>query len=625
MPGKTRPYEQFGPFILFKKLESDPLGDLWRAGRIDDRHLGPLVVLRRLTGGNREALAQSAEAARSIAPLLAGTSFVKDQVIDVANGIPYVAHEYGSGRSLRHVIDRARGGAGVIPNPIPIDQAILIAEKVALSLATTADLRHAGVRLAHGGLIPQFIWISDEGDIRVAGQCLGRGLIASLKEGKTGSTFGRYFSPEVRVSGEPTQASEVYAMGAILFLLLTGNEPPDALHVSAFAQSVRAAKTMSGDPLPDDVRAIVDKSLSIDPSRRFGSIGDMKQALSALAHSGKYSATTFNLAFYLSSLLKKEVEGETIEREKESKVNIAPYLEPYVELAPPPLPFAGAKAPKSKTALYASAAVLAIAVAGTGYWMIKPTTQAVAATPKRVATPVGKPVAAAAMILPPTTAASTSVDPAAQKKAFEAAVSQKMQEEMTKLQAEFNKQQKKASPRVQDAPPPVLTASASPQKAPQVVDDRAPSAAALDERRMASRQETTTQPIQNPASMQSSSAEIQPQPQPAAPVVVAPPAIKEGDVVNFDELDERPQVISRPQLRYPILAMRQKVETSLILTVLISETGNVLDVKLLKGDPRFGFNDEATRLLRSTRFRPAMKDGKRVKTWIPQPVDFKLQ
>ena len=68
MPGKTRPYEQFGPFILFKKLESDALGDLWRAARIDDRHLGPLVALRRLTGGNRETLTQSADDAEHRSP-----------------------------------------------------------------------------------------------------------------------------------------------------------------------------------------------------------------------------------------------------------------------------------------------------------------------------------------------------------------------------------------------------------------------------------------------------------------------------------------------------------------------------------------------------------------------------
>ena len=62
----------------------------------------------------------------------------------------------------------------------------------------------------------------------------------------------------------------------------------------------------------------------------------MKQAISALANGGKYSATTFNLAFYLSSLLKKEMESEAADREKEAKVNVAPYVEtPRTTPGPP--------------------------------------------------------------------------------------------------------------------------------------------------------------------------------------------------------------------------------------------------------------------------------------------------
>src|SRR4051794_15201110 len=126
MPSKNRPYEQFGSFILFKKLESDALGDLWRAGRIDGTQLGRVATLRRLTGGKREAFVAAANEARALAPLLTGTTFAKEQVIDVMNGTPFIAHEYGGGRSLRHIVDRARGANGTTPNPIPLDQTIVI-------------------------------------------------------------------------------------------------------------------------------------------------------------------------------------------------------------------------------------------------------------------------------------------------------------------------------------------------------------------------------------------------------------------------------------------------------------------------------------------------------------------
>jgi TonB family protein len=630
MASRTRPYEQFGPFILFKKLETDALSDLWRAGRIDGDKLAGLVALRRLTGGNREALAQNAAEARNVAPLLTGTSFVKNQAIDVVESVPVIWHDYGGGRSLRHIVDRARGGSGVSTNPIPIDQAIVIAEKIALSLATTVEQRYAGSRLTHGALIPQFVWISDDGEIRVAGQHLGKGMVASLRDAKVAAEIARYFSPECQSSGDAAKASDVYSMGAVFFLLTTGSEPPDAVDGSAFAQTIRASKTMTGQPIPDDVRTILEKSLALDPAARFASIGDMKQALSALAHSGKYSATTFNLAFYLSSLLKKEMEGEGIDREKESKVSLTPYLFP-----PVPAPtFAAVTQPqrKARLPLYIAAAVLVAAIGAGGVVMTMKSgaTQAASAptpAPIRPRPKIEPPPVLAASASTTTTTSAPAVDSAAEKKAFEDAVNQKLQEEMMKLQAQFNKNLQQQ--RAKNAP--VATESIAAPVTPrsvQVAEDRPPSAAALDERRLASRPEpaavlptvaitsTTTQP------------QVQPQQPPPAPVPApAPaqvPAVREGDVVDFTDLDSAPRPLAPPRPIYPAMAMRQRIQATIFVTALVSENGDVIDVKVLQGDPRFGLNDAAVRAMRITKFTVPMKDGKRVRTWFPQTINFRM-
>ena len=634
MPSKNRPYEQFGSFILFKRLESDALGDLWRAARIDGAQLGRTVALRRLLGGKRDAFVAAAGEARALAPLLTGTTFAKEQTIDVLGGVPFIAHEYGGGRSLRHIVDRARGANGTTPNPVPLDQAIVIAEKVALSLATTADLRYMGNRLAHGGLIPQFIWIADDGEIRVAGQQLGKAMIASLPDPKFHAEFGRYFAPEYQTLGEPTKTSEVYSMGAILYLLVTGNEPPEATTTSAFANTIHAAKTATGQPVPDEIRVLIHKSLNIDPAVRFPSIAEMKQAISALAHGGKYSATTFNLAFYLSNLLKKEMEGESIEREKEAKVNAAAYAETVnaAPVAPTPIamtsPFTDARPKKSKMGLLAAAAaVVVIAGGGAAWYMLQPKTAA--AKPAAVAQkPAPAPVVKAQIAAPPlisstpapAVAAAGAADPAAQKKAFEAAVEQKLQEEMMKLQSEYTKSLKQQQSK--NAPVQTASMTTSPQTSAAGADESGPSAAQLDSRRLASRQETTT----TPPPLQQQQAAPPPVTQSVAETAPAPvvPSVHEGDVVDFTQLDTPPQMLNAVKPDYPRLAMQQKATASIVVSALISETGQVLDVKVLKGDGRFGFNDAAVRAMRATRFSPAMKDGKHVKTWRPQLFQFTL-
>jgi TonB family protein len=642
MAAKNRPYEQFGSFILFKKLETDALGDLWRAGRIEGSQLGEVVALRRLTGGNREAFVSSAGGARQVVPQLTGTSFAKHQEIDIVNGVPYIAHEYGGGRSLRHIIDRARGGNGVSPNPLPIDQAIVIAEKVALSLSTIADLKMADRKLAHGALVPQFIWINDDGEIRVAGQQLGGGFFASLRDAAFASHFGRYFSPEYRTNGEPTKASEVFALGAILYLLITGSEPPDAMTASAFMLAIRGAKTMTGPSIPDDIRVILDKSLNLDVNARYASVADMKQALSALAHGGKYSATTFNLAFYLNSLLKKEMEGEALERDKEGKVNVAAYLEqpaPAVaaatatplreETAPPPM-FGVTDEPKKSKAPLAIAAIVVLAVLGAGGWLLmrpaaKPTAPTAAAAPKPQPPPPQKvQMIPTAVVAATTTAPAAAVDPAAQQKAFEAAVEQKLQSEMMKLQADYTKNLQKTQSK--NAPVQIAAAAPVPVPAAATPEEHAPpSAAALDEKRLsATRQEP---PAPAPAPTQTSA----PAPAPVTPTVVpasipAPQVaqVREGDVIDYNELDSPVNPLSAIRPSYPPLAMRSKIESSIILTALIDENGNVVDVKVLRGDERFGFNEAAIRAMRGTRFSQPTKNGRRVKTWRPQMIVFKL-
>jgi len=637
MAAKNKPYEQFGPYILFKKLESDPLGELWRAARIENGQIGTLVALRRLTGGDRAALTASANGARDLVPQLTGVSFAKHQVIDVVNDVPFIAQDYAGGRSLRHIVNRARGGQGVTPNPIPIDQAIVIAEKVALSLATTAELRGSGgSRLAHGALIPQFIWIDDGGEIRVGGQQLGRGLVASFKDAKVATEIGRFFPPEYRTSGETTKTTDVFSMGAILYLLVTGVEPPDAATSSAFAQTVGAARTAAGSSLPDDIRAILTKALDPDPNGRYASIGDMKQAITALNASGKYSATTFNLAFYLSNLLKKEMESEALDRDKELKLNVAPYLDAppqpaaHAAAAPPadlntaPIFGAHAEPPKkSKAPLAIAAGVIVAIAAGAGVVMMnrKPATNATTttATQANAAAPAPKPKIVfepvVAQASPSTSTAPTSTADANQ--AFEDAVKAKYQEELMKMQTDFTKKLQQS----QSKNAPVQTAAAAPAPAASSPSTPDPSAAALDASR---RNEPAPQPVtpQQTATPAAAPAVAQSQPAAAAsaPVVAA---VREGDVVDVNDLDTVPRALGAIRPAYSPIAQRQRVEGTVLLTALISETGQVIDVKVLKG-VGFGLDDAAARAMKSTRFSPGMKDGKRVKTWFPQQITFKL-
>jgi len=180
-----------------------------------------------------------------------------------------------------------------------------------------------------------------------------------------------------------------------------------------------------------------------------------------------------------------------------------------------------------------------------------------------------------------------------------------------KLQSDYNKSLKQQ----QSKNAPVQMAASAPTPAPASSDEN-PSAAQLDSKRLAAGQTTT---ITQPAP-----AIVQPVVETAAPAPAPAPVVHEGDVIEFTDLDSPPQIVNAVKPEYPRLAKQQKLSATVVVSALISETGQVLEVKVLKGEERFGFNDAAIRAMRATRFSPAIKDGKRVKTWRPQAFTFIL-
>jgi protein TonB len=85
------------------------------------------------------------------------------------------------------------------------------------------------------------------------------------------------------------------------------------------------------------------------------------------------------------------------------------------------------------------------------------------------------------------------------------------------------------------------------------------------------------------------------------------------------------RVVRRGTVPYPPLARQQRVEGTVILSVLVSETGQVLEIKIIRGINRaVGLNEAAEQMMRRSAFAAGTKDGVRVKSWATVPVDFKL-
>ncbi len=102
--------------------------------------------------------------------------------------------------------------------------------------------------------------------------------------------------------------------------------------------------------------------------------------------------------------------------------------------------------------------------------------------------------------------------------------------------------------------------------------------------------------------------------------------VQEGQLVELTPDVVKPVILERINPSYPPVAAAKKVEGTVLLSVLITETGQVAEVKLIRGaGGQTGLNEAAASAVKKWKFQPAVKDGKRVKVWVTYPIVFKLQ
>ncbi|HZN56906.1 MAG TPA: energy transducer TonB, partial [Planctomycetota bacterium] len=114
------------------------------------------------------------------------------------------------------------------------------------------------------------------------------------------------------------------------------------------------------------------------------------------------------------------------------------------------------------------------------------------------------------------------------------------------------------------------------------------------------------------------------------PTTVPPPttqaALKAGALVDLNDSGVTPPVPDRtPPLSYPPVALRQRVEGTVELNILVDERGVVTEAKIVSGTGgRLGLDEAAVDNAKKRKYRPATKDGVPVKVWMPLRVSFKL-
>jgi predicted Ser/Thr protein kinase len=255
------PGAHIGEYEVVRELGRGTMGVVYHATQTG---LNRPVALKMLIGGgfaDPEARARFLLEAESVAAI-EHANVVKVFTFGECNGHLFIAMEYLPGGTLA---DRVRKGG-----PVPAAE---VAKIVAQLAAAVAHAHAKGV--VHRDIKPANVLLATDGSVRLTDFGLAKMGRSDLTA--TGAVLGTpsYMSPEqaagkVREVGTP---ADVYALGAVLYDLLTGAPPFRAESVAGTIQLVLTADLVAprelNPTIPRDLEVICRKCLERDPARRY--------------------------------------------------------------------------------------------------------------------------------------------------------------------------------------------------------------------------------------------------------------------------------------------------------------------------------------------------------------------
>ncbi|HET6412796.1 MAG TPA: serine/threonine-protein kinase [Anaeromyxobacter sp.] len=202
----------------------------------------------------------------------------------VSGGVPFIAMEYVDGRNLKEILAQC-AGRGIL---LPVDFAAYVAHVLAEALSHAHEGWDEHGRLlgiVHNDVSPSNVFISRLGEIKLGDFGVARLLPGSpqalVDPGVTRAAlasgpgaFGKiqYLAPELLRGGRPTPASDLFALGAVFFELLTNRRAFPGRDVNEVGRRIlapeRPAPSSFRPEVPVALDALVLSCLQREPGRR---------------------------------------------------------------------------------------------------------------------------------------------------------------------------------------------------------------------------------------------------------------------------------------------------------------------------------------------------------------------
>nr|WP_257463304.1 serine/threonine-protein kinase [Archangium lipolyticum] len=293
---------------IIRRLGQGGMAEVFLARQVGVRGFEKFVVMKKV-------LPQFAENAEFVDMLFAEAranarlthpNVVQTFDVGMSDGVAYILMEYVRGPDLKKLMNelRRKGLA------LPMEHALRIVAETAAGLHYAHGyVDPAGVPhpVVHRDVSPHNILISLDGAIKLSD--FGIAKVQGEENTGVGELKGKisYISPEA-AAGRPLDArNDVFALGVVLFELLTGQLPfkrdHDAATLSAMLSEPPPVPSRLNPNIPQDVSELILRALVKDPARRTPSAAAMREEIEAvMAHHRLNSSPAAVARFFKTTL-----------------------------------------------------------------------------------------------------------------------------------------------------------------------------------------------------------------------------------------------------------------------------------------------------------------------------------
>jgi serine/threonine-protein kinase len=329
---------KLGPYELIEEVGRGGMATVYRAYQPNMDRFVAVKIIHRAIAGDSKALDRFQREARLVARL-EHPHILPVYDYDGTNDPPYIVMRYLSTGTLKDILEREQ---------LPVHEVAYLFGQVASAL----DYAHRqGV--IHRDIKPSNIMVDSDGNAFLTDFGIARATEMSQTQGLTGTGIAigtpGYMSPEQSMGTPIDGRADIYAMGVMLYEMLTGSLPyraetPMAVLMKHLNDPVPVL-TMANPNLPPAIDTVIQRSMAKNASDRYATAGEMSRALGiALGPVADLNATPVRL----QAVAARTIQELAVGRAEKTKID-GDKMTVREAATPPPSKVPPSKPPTSQT------------------------------------------------------------------------------------------------------------------------------------------------------------------------------------------------------------------------------------------------------------------------------------